>query len=262
LRAIKHFSRWLLKDRRNVDDPLAPLSMLNVQLDKKRVRRPITSDEFAAIRQAALNGPIVRRMSGPDRAMLYPVAAYTGLRASELASLTRMSFELDCDHPIVRVEAAYSKHRREDVLPLHPSLVDLLRPWLATKNADERVWPGKWAEGKEAAAMLKHDLAKAGIPYKDESGRYADFHALRKTFITNMVKAGVTPKSAQAEIGAIRLASDTSESAPNCTEKGKTSRSRRSSENAKNPVENGVICTNSHQGAPTCTAEREGNSER
>jgi hypothetical protein len=84
------------------------------------------------------------------------------------------------------------------VLPLHPSLVALLRPWLASKPAAERVWPGNWAKGKQAGLMLRHDLEVAGIPYVDESGRYGDFHALRHTFITNMVKSGVPPKAAQS----------------------------------------------------------------
>jgi hypothetical protein len=29
--------------------------------------------------------------------------------------------------------------------------------------------------------MRQADLAAAGIPYKDEAGRYCDFHALRHT---------------------------------------------------------------------------------
>jgi len=34
--------------------------------------------------------------------------------------------------------------------------------------------------------------------YKDSDGKYADFHALRHTFITNLCKADVSPKTAQA----------------------------------------------------------------
>jgi hypothetical protein len=34
--------------------------------------------------------------------------------------------------------------------------------------------------------MLRIDLGAAGIPYQDESGRFADFHSLRHTFITNL----------------------------------------------------------------------------
>ena len=46
--------------------------------------------------------------------------------------------------------------------------------------------------------MKKTDPQLAGIPYIDAHGLYADFHALRHTFITNMMKSGVNPKTAQA----------------------------------------------------------------
>ncbi len=220
LRAIKQFTRWLVKDRRASDDALAHMAMLNVSTDRRHDRRPFSEEELTAILQAANTGPVVRRMNGPDRAMLYAVAGYTGLRASELASLTPESFDLDADPATVTVQAAYSKHRRQDVLPLHASLAGLLRPWLAAKPKGRSVWPGNWAKGKEAGAMLKADLERARtawieeaakdeeemkrrerssfLAYKDGDGRYADFHALRHTFITNMVKSGVSPKAAQS----------------------------------------------------------------
>jgi integrase len=45
--------------------------------------------------------------------------------------------------------------------------------------------------------MLKRDLTATGIPHRDEDGLVVDFHALRHTFITNLVRAGVPPKFAQ-----------------------------------------------------------------
>jgi len=45
--------------------------------------------------------------------------------------------------------------------------------------------------------MLRHDLAAAGIEYRDESGRVFDFHALRHQFISMLAAAGVHPKTAQ-----------------------------------------------------------------
>jgi integrase len=100
-------------------------------------------------------------MSAVDREMLYLASLFTGLRASELASLTPASFELDAAPPIVTVAAAYSKHRREDQVPLHADLVRRLRPWLADKAAGELLWPGQWAKGKEAGVILKEDLESA-----------------------------------------------------------------------------------------------------
>ena len=60
--------------------------------------------------------------------LLYLTAAYTGLRASELASLTPASFDLQSDPPMVVVEAGDSKHRQRDELPLHPELAVTLAP--------------------------------------------------------------------------------------------------------------------------------------
>jgi integrase len=50
---------------------------------------------------------------------------------------------------------------------------------------------------KKAARLFQFDLAAAGIAYRDESGRVADFHALRHTFITNLANGVVHPKTAQ-----------------------------------------------------------------
>lgn len=60
------------------------------------------------------------------------------------------------------------------------------------------MWPGTWARAKRAGKILQKDLKTAGIQYVDENGLYADFHALRHTFITNMVKSGISPKTAQS----------------------------------------------------------------
>ena len=188
----------MVKDRRAHDDPLAFIAMLNVSTDRRHDRRPLTEAEFTALLKAARSGPVAFKLAGPDRAMLYTVAAYTGLRASELAILTCDSFRLDDETPTVTVKAAYSKHRRQDTFPLHPSLVAMLRPWLHGKASTEMAWPGKWAEARHAGQMMKADLEAAGIPYVDAHGLYADFHALRHTFITNMMKSGVHPKTAPA----------------------------------------------------------------
>ena len=80
-------------------------------MDVRHERRPLTPDEFDHLLAAAGIGKRFGKLSGPDRAMLYTVAAYTGFRASELASLTPSSFALDAATPTLTVEAGYSKHR-------------------------------------------------------------------------------------------------------------------------------------------------------
>ncbi len=60
---------------------------------------------------------------------MYQLATETGLRASELFSLTWASFDLRADPPTVTIRADYSKHRRDDVLPVRGSTVAMAARW-------------------------------------------------------------------------------------------------------------------------------------
>jgi len=46
--------------------------------------------------------------------------------------------------------------------------------------------------------MIRKDLNKVEIEYRDDSGRFVDFHSLRHTFITNLTRGGVSPRVAQS----------------------------------------------------------------
>jgi len=194
--AIKQFCRWMIKDRRAVESPVAHLDGLNVRTDRRHDRRPFTAEELRRLIETTGAGPDREGMTGPERALLYRLAAETGLRANELRSLTAGSFDLG-GQPTVTVEAAYSKHRRQDVLPMRPALVAELRRFLTKKLPDAPAFRLP-ADRKAASQMFKADIEAAGIAYRDESGRYADFHALRHTFLTNLANGGVHPKTAQA----------------------------------------------------------------
>ena len=52
----------------------------------------------------------------------------TGLRKGEIASLTPVSFDLEVDPATLTIEAQDTKHRRKDILPLHPDLVGVTHP--------------------------------------------------------------------------------------------------------------------------------------
>jgi len=193
LAAVKQFCRWLVKDRRMGDNPLAHLSGGNVRLDRRHDRRALPLEELREVLEAARTNPVsFRGLDGIDRALLYATAMGTGFRAAELASLTPESFDLDAC--AARVQAAYSKNRREVHQPIPPDLAEGLRDYLAGKPAGKPVWPGTWPE--KAAEMLRRDLAGIGIPYQTEEG-FADFHALRHSYITLLAQSGVTPKLAQ-----------------------------------------------------------------
>jgi len=215
LRAIKQFSRWLWRDGRAREDVLAHLTGFNVALDRRHDRRSLTDEELARMITAAEQGAAIVRMTGPDRAILYRVAVGTGFRANELRSLTPESFDLDAAPPTVTVEAGYSKHRRKDVQPIRQDLADLLRPWLETRSRGRPVFESM---PDKTAKMMRKDLAEAKtkwvmevkspeaqkarldlgfLAYRDSGGRVADFHALRHTYVSRLVRSGANVKVAQ-----------------------------------------------------------------
>jgi integrase len=95
----------------------------------------------------------------------------------------------------VTVQAAYSKHRRDDIQPLRKDVAEIMRGYLAGRPRDRQLWPGTWPD--VGAEMLRKDLEAAGLPYKDEDGRVLDFHGLRHTFISSLAASGLHPKVAQ-----------------------------------------------------------------
>lgn len=159
LASIKAFLAWMVKDGRADRNPLAHIAPMNAKVDIRRERRSLPPDEFAMFLDAARKGKPKRRIAGGDRAMLYVLASNSGLRCSELASLTPESFELTSDSPSVTVEAAYSKRRRQDTQPLPRDAAGILATWLKTKPPRKPLWPGIWVN--HAAKMVKADLATA-----------------------------------------------------------------------------------------------------
>jgi integrase len=141
-----------------------------------------------------------------------------------LGSLTLRNFNLKRNNPTVSVEAAYSKHRRDDLQVLHPDIVERFLKWLEirqpanereilfpisnkTSDVDRRtsemmmfdlnyarnLWLSKSKDEAERESRQASDFLK----YEDSQGKFADFHALRHTFITNLSRANVSPKVAQ-----------------------------------------------------------------
>jgi integrase len=195
LQAIKQFCRWMVKDRRAIELPLAHLEPLNVQTDRRHDRRELTEKELQRLLKATLSSSkVFRRLTGRDRYHLYATACATGFRASALASLTPESFDLDADPPTVTLATCKNKSRKLKVQPLPPDVADLLRDYLRDMPAGQSVWRGSWASDHCGAEMLRIDLEAADIPYVvdgPDGPLFADFHALRHTYLTLGGRAGI-----------------------------------------------------------------------
>jgi integrase len=141
------------------------------------------------------------------------------LSKNELGSITQRSFNFDAKpHQLTRT-ASFSKRRNNDVIPLRSDLTERIKSWLASRPKHKDQEPLIGISNKRTGEMLKKDLEFARktwlativdkelrkkaeessfLSFVDSQGRYADFHALRKTFITNLSKSGVSPKMAQS----------------------------------------------------------------
>ena len=223
IRVIKTFCGWLLKNNRIARHPILSVSRFHIETDKRHARRALEMDEFQRLVSAAEAGHEIQGMSGPDRAMLYILASWTGFRKGELGSITARSFKLDAQYPCLTIEASYSKRRREDVQYLHPDVVAKVREWLNERKfgPNEILFPVSARTcglERTTAKMMKNDLKAARqkwideaetpeekakreesdfLKYIDSKGLFADFHTLRHTFITNLCRSNISPKTAQ-----------------------------------------------------------------
>lgn len=205
--AVKAFATWLENSARIESHKLKSLSKFSEESDRSRERRAMTGDEL--IRFLGLvrgSGPMgynkelqayhftpKGKATGEERYWLYRIACETGFRKSELGSLNRESFKLDQSPPVIVCMAAHTKNGKRAEQQIRHSFADELRPHVESmpkKGPAVRI-PLKTAK------MLKADLEAVGMPYRDESGHYLDFHALRATYITQLIKGGADIKTVQ-----------------------------------------------------------------
>jgi len=216
--SMKGFLNWLVRNRRLNSNPLAHLQGGNVLVDRRLERREVLDDEIRWLLNVARSGETIFKMTGFNRFALYSMALGTGLRASELASLTTQSFDLDSDPPTVRILAKNEKSRRGDTLPLPNDLAEMLRGWVPQIDTGAKLWPGTWAAYKVASKFIQHDLkvARAAwlntakndaeretmkktdfLSYRDADGQQADFHSLRHTYLSRLGRSGASAKVMQ-----------------------------------------------------------------
>ena len=171
------FMEWLKRTGRINVNPLQNADRVETRGKERVKRRALTDDEAIRLLQAA----------GP-RIAVYLFALQTGVRRGEMFALRWADVEIDKEPFSVRVRASISKNHEECILGLKPGLVSLLKAIRPLNyDTEDRIFKGLMPK----MGRYKKDLALAGIPYKDKDGRRLDFHALRKTYCTNLALAGV-----------------------------------------------------------------------
>lgn len=250
--ALVGFGNWCRRTHRLIANPFMDVPIADTKSDRRHQRRAMTEDELSRLLAVARQRPlleatVIRRgkrkgqhianirpevrnqldLLGRERALIYKTFVLTGLRKSELASLTVARVDLEADVPYIVLNPEDEKNRQGADIPLRDDLAQDLRLWLADKlkamqelsrRAGEPI-PMKLPPNTPLfyvptglIRIFDRDLVAAGIAQlvkdpktgkvrivkQDDRGRTIDVHALRTTFGTHLSKGGVAPRTAQA----------------------------------------------------------------
>ena len=184
LNAASSFCSWLVKTQRLADNPLRHVERINTAGKATYERRALSLSEVKRLVEVSA-----------DRAYVYVVAVYTGLRRQELKLLEWRDVHLDSPAPFVRLRAETTKSSKAADIPLHPDVVAALQSVLpATIDPMARVFPSMVPK----IPRFNRDLKAAGIALVGADGRKVHFNSLRHTFCTLLQVHGASLREAQA----------------------------------------------------------------
>jgi integrase len=209
VRACKQFCKWAVQDGRANTNPIEYISR---SAAVETERRALIPAEIEVLLEYIGRSDSIFKLSGEDRALLYRFAIETGLRADEIRSLTRLSF--DFERRTVSVASTDTKNKKPAVLPLKVTMVEDIKE--KVRNLLPTVAVFRVPEN--SARMLQKDLQetrkkwiKAVVQDPDEHRQRVEsdflkvqtvegkivFHSLRHTFSSLLAASGVHPKIAQ-----------------------------------------------------------------
>jgi integrase len=182
LATLSAFWTWLRKQSRVSVNPFELVERTDTRGKERVQRRALSDAQVVQLLQAA----------GKNQ-LAYMLPLYAGLRRNEVKTLRWSNLVLGESGGLLRIHAAVNKNRKEQSLPLHRELAEVLQQ---QKPADSKTDELVVVNGVPKMKEFRQDLAKAGIPFLDERGHRMDYHALRTTFITRLSTMKVHPRLA------------------------------------------------------------------
>jgi len=188
LTAIKSFVQYLVDTELLPKNPLKPIRKINQEVGQRKKRRAMTEEEVGRFMQAATSRKCRTTERTKERVLVYRLLLGTGLRSTELSLLTPN--QIDFERNRLTIEAAKTKNKKDDVLPIRADLVQAVKEWVEMHGiqSHERIFHYNRDSIRRSFYV---DLKAAGIERIGKDGRSLDVHSFRKTFGTMLARAGV-----------------------------------------------------------------------
>lgn len=187
LLALRVFVRWL-KTRGTISQLPDFPKVLDVKLDRRLVRRAISSDELEHLAQAAEDKGLTRsRIDPQSRAILYRLAFWSLARSRALRELKVSDLHLAGKQPFFSLRGETDKNGMARAIPIKPDHAKALAKLVRGRKPDDLVFPFDY---RTMAMTVRSDLRLAGIPYRTADGIF-DFHAFRHAGTSHYFASGV-----------------------------------------------------------------------
>ncbi len=172
----------------------------NWELDSTKI---LTKDEVAKV-WADLERKARRFPTSRQNLVLFTLATFAGLRASELCGLTLGDVRLASDKPTIRVRKAIAKGKKARMVPLwHQPAIDLLRTW-----KQDRIAAGADDSAAFIATGKGKPLTRQGARNRFRTAckclgaeRHVTIHHGRHTFVSLSLAAGINAQSVRSAAG-------------------------------------------------------------
>lgn len=206
--ALRTFCRWCVRNRVIDSDPTASVQKPSLKTDRRIERRMLLPDEWKWLKSTLIDQPTDRNgQSSAERLLMYWTAIETGLRASELMSLTKSALKMDDKDPHIIVKASITKNSKLAKQYVSDELAAMLRGATGRKTPGAKVF--HMVARTEMARALVADMTDARAAWlktpdgkkrresdflqaRNADGETIDFHSLRHTCGAWLVQAGVT----------------------------------------------------------------------
>ena len=141
---------------------------------------------------------------------IFVVAAFTGLRASELRGLRWEDVDLKANELHVRQRADRFReigwpksHAGQRTVPFGSYVANTLREWKlrCPKSEQDLVFPNGKGNVEDLVNIVKRGLIPAGIEGKDGKAKYTGMHVFRHFYASWCIDRNLPPKVVQERLG-------------------------------------------------------------